>query len=35
MNVKIYEFGILDVKYQHAVEHLTFQYLTYEVLAED
>jgi hypothetical protein len=35
MDAKIYRVRVLDVKYQPAVEQLTFQYLTYEVVAGD
>jgi hypothetical protein len=35
MDVKIYRVRVLDVKYQAAIEHLSFQYLTYEVAASN
>ena len=35
MDAKIYRVRVLDVKYQPAVEQLTFQYLTYEVVASN
>jgi hypothetical protein len=35
MNAKIYRVRVLDMKYEPAVEHLNFQYLTYEVTASN